>query len=196
MSYLYGTYPFNISVHVSFGLGPQIIKVLTSIVQCTCIPPTIKFTKERGYDMIPGDMVKVPIRFVMKVQNASINLFTSYIGIEVYIIGGEKKGYRAALYNMHGSNCTVAVHGQQHMSLKTCHVTTSVIPPPERIAPSRVDTKPLGSLSSTGWTFWSDIQAVNNMDIEDVIVAAALKLSEIPGPISWLKEFSVMFFTY
>jgi hypothetical protein len=39
--------------------GPQYIRVPVSIMQCACIAPTIKFTKDRGYDVRPGDCINV-----------------------------------------------------------------------------------------------------------------------------------------
>ncbi|KAG1758049.1 hypothetical protein EDB19DRAFT_1822956 [Suillus lakei] len=90
----------------------------------------------------------------------------------------------------------------------------SVTPPPERIAPS----VSLPGPSSSSWTSWSadalsnhsetdipttgpsfstfDLWVVNADDIQDTIDAAILKLSEKPGPASWLKEFGQAFFTY
>ncbi|KAG1721948.1 uncharacterized protein EDB91DRAFT_1256292 [Suillus paluster] len=90
----------------------------------------------------------------------------------------------------------------------------SVTPPPERIAPS----VSLPGPSSSSWTSWSadavfnhsqtDIPTagpssptpnpwvVNPDDIQDTIDGAILKLSEKPGPSSWLKEFAPALFTY
>jgi hypothetical protein len=39
--------------------GPQFIQVPVSIVQRARIAPTIKFTKDRGYDVRPGDCINV-----------------------------------------------------------------------------------------------------------------------------------------
>ncbi|KAG2754082.1 hypothetical protein P692DRAFT_20870194 [Suillus brevipes Sb2] len=35
------------------------LRVQAAMVECTCLPATIKFTKERGYDVRPGDVVSV-----------------------------------------------------------------------------------------------------------------------------------------
>ncbi|KAG1799236.1 uncharacterized protein HD556DRAFT_1305482 [Suillus plorans] len=95
----------------------------------------------------------------------------------------------------------------------------SVTPPPERLAPSRADPGASTSSSGVAWTSWSDAEdgdrptsdnnpitdvasatpdpwAVDNNDVEDIIEAAARKLSEKPGPTSWLQEFSPTFFAY
>lgn len=63
----------------------------------------------------------------MKVQNASYETFTSYVGKEVFIIGGEKKGYRATLYDIRAHNCTVAIHGQKRITLKSCDIATRLV---------------------------------------------------------------------
>lgn len=80
----------------------------------------------------------------------------------------------------------------------------SVTPPPELIAPSRIDLDQPAASSSSVWTTWSDVQstddrvsndspitqvapampdpwAVDNTDVEDVIAAASQKLSEKPS---------------
>ncbi|KAG1884841.1 uncharacterized protein F5891DRAFT_989939 [Suillus fuscotomentosus] len=263
------------------------ISVPVAMAQRTRLPPTLKFTKERGYDIRPGDSVSVargpeylakgivhtvdfiqarlqfisdsdqslldvPISFVMKTQNVSTDTFRSQAGKEVYIIGGGKKGYRGTLYDVNLGKCTVAVHGQRRTTLPSCDVATqygmrlngaildyndmllfcemrkrsfitpktrSVTPPPERLAPSRADPGPSTSSSGVAWTSWSDAQdddpptsnndpvtdlasttpdpwAVDNLDVENIIEAAARKLSEKAGPTSWLQEFSSSFFAY
>ncbi|KAG2337752.1 hypothetical protein BDR05DRAFT_969863 [Suillus weaverae] len=98
----------------------------------------------------------------------------------------------------------------------------SITPPPEIIAPSRAD--PGASTSSSGGarTSWSDVEdadhaarptsnndsvtdlasptpdpwVVDNNDVEDIIEAAARKLSEKPGVTSWLQEFSSTFWAH
>ncbi|KAG1722154.1 hypothetical protein EDB19DRAFT_1835142 [Suillus lakei] len=41
------------------GLALPAIQVPTSMVEHTCLPPTIKFSRDRGYDIKPGDVVSV-----------------------------------------------------------------------------------------------------------------------------------------
>ncbi|KAG2136428.1 hypothetical protein DEU56DRAFT_756334 [Suillus clintonianus] len=266
---------------------PPLIEAPASSIQRTRLPATIKFTKERGYDVRPGDsvsvvrgpdymttgvvqrvdfvkarllvlseddqsIVDVPIGFAMKIRNASIDTFKKLIGQEVYIIGGHKKGYRATLYDVRDDSCTVSVHGEPRMSAKLYDVATSyamrlngavleyhdllsfcetrkksfvtpgprsVTPPPECIAPSvGLPTPSIPTPSSSSWTSWSagaafthsqnDIPlagpssstpnpwVVNAEDTQDTIDAAILKLSEKPGPSSWLKEFGPALFNY
>jgi hypothetical protein len=66
----------------------------------------------------------VPIQFVMKVRNTFYETFNSYVGKEVYIIGGEMKGYRATLYNIHNDSYKVAVHRQCPITLNPCGIAT------------------------------------------------------------------------
>jgi hypothetical protein len=68
--------------------------------------------------------VEVPISFVIKVRNASLDSFKKDIGQEVFIIGGDRKGYRATLYSFTSENCIVAVHGQQRTKIETKDVAT------------------------------------------------------------------------
>lgn len=151
---------------------PPTIQVPVAFVQRTRLAQTIKFTKEKGYDLKPGDVVRVargpeyqtkgivqsvdfpkarlkllsesdhslvseiqldsggrisdleqidvPIGFVMKILNASLNSFSNVIGQEVFVVGGDRKGFRATLYGVGGKNCTVAFNGQAAITLK-CH---------------------------------------------------------------------------
>ena len=68
--------------------------------------------------------VDVPIGFVIKLQNASLDSFKKDIGQEVFIIGGDRKGYRATLYSFSSETCTVAIHGQQCTTIQLKDVVT------------------------------------------------------------------------
>ncbi|KAG2052067.1 hypothetical protein BDR06DRAFT_1058054 [Suillus hirtellus] len=117
---------------------------------------TLQYTKDRGYDIKPGDVVRVVdvlIPFVAKVHNANFDSFKKEIGQEVFIIGGNRKGYRATLYSVTSETCTVAVHGQQHIKIELKDVATSVTPPPEKVPSSVAIT---GTSTSTSmWTAWT-----------------------------------------
>ncbi|KAG1892882.1 uncharacterized protein F5891DRAFT_986331 [Suillus fuscotomentosus] len=137
-----------------------LIKVTATFVQQTHIAQTMKFTRERGYDVRPGDFVSVargpkyqtkgvvqsvdfrkahltllsegnaslidvPIGFVMKLSNADLDSLKEIIGQEVFIVGGDRKGFRATLYGLGSDLCTVAVHGQARITLKNQDVVTS-----------------------------------------------------------------------
>ncbi|KAG2092151.1 uncharacterized protein F5147DRAFT_779772 [Suillus discolor] len=73
---------------------------------------------------IDYSLVDVPISFVIKVCNANPDSFKKEIGQEVFIIGGDHKGYQATLYSLTSENCTVAVHGQQRTTLQLQNVAT------------------------------------------------------------------------
>ncbi|KAG1864786.1 hypothetical protein F4604DRAFT_1928588 [Suillus subluteus] len=135
------------------------ISVPATMVQRTDLAQTIVFTKERGYDIRPGDtvsvargpefgaqglvqhvdfpnarlsllcdgdksLINVPIRFVIKTHNASLDSFKKDIGHEVFVIGGERKGYRGTLDSLSVETCTVAVRGQVRTTLKLHEVVT------------------------------------------------------------------------
>ncbi|KAG2127246.1 hypothetical protein DEU56DRAFT_958827 [Suillus clintonianus] len=135
------------------------IKVFTTMVRRTNLAQTIQFTKERGYDVRPGDavsvargpelgakgivqrvdfpnahlillcdgdksLINVPIKFVIKLQNASLDTFKKDIGQEVFVIGGDRKGYRGTLYSLSLESCTIAVHGQPRTTIKLHDVVT------------------------------------------------------------------------
>ncbi|KAG1770610.1 hypothetical protein EV702DRAFT_1049328 [Suillus placidus] len=149
----------------------RMIKVPSAWAQRIYLAPTIKYTKDKGYDVRPGDfvnvtrgpeyqttgvvqsvdlltarlalisqtdksLINVPIRFVVKLHNASLDTFKNIIGKEVFIIGGEQKGYRAMLYDVGNETCSVAIHGQRRITLKHSDVVTSVTPPPEKVIAS------------------------------------------------------------
>ena len=61
---------------------------------------------------------------MIKVCNAKLDSFDNIIGQEVFIVGGDRKGYRATLYSIASDTCTVAVHGQARMTLARDDVVT------------------------------------------------------------------------
>jgi hypothetical protein len=62
--------------------------------------------------------ITVPICFVMKTRNVDLDDFKKIINKEVWIIGGETKGFRATLYGLSPDDCIVTVHGQPQMIAK------------------------------------------------------------------------------
>lgn len=64
------------------------------------------------------------ISFVEKIRNANLDSFKKDVGQEVFVIGGDRKGYRATLYDLALGTCTVAVHGHQRTILKLQDVAT------------------------------------------------------------------------
>lgn len=61
----------------------------------------------------------------MKTRNVDLDEFKKFINKEVFIIGGEKKGFRATLYALSPDDCVVAVHGLPRMSAKRYNVATT-----------------------------------------------------------------------
>ncbi|KAG1742174.1 hypothetical protein EDB19DRAFT_1907640 [Suillus lakei] len=210
----------TITVDDTTNFGPQVIQVPASVVQRACIAPTIKFMKDRGYDVQPGYVIRVvesvdfpnaqlvftsdtdlssikaPIRFITKVWNTSLDMFASHIGKEVFIIGGEKKGYgmrlNGAILEYYNMKTFCKMQKQSFLAPKP----QSVTPPPEIIAPLRVDPGPSSLSSAIAWNSWTDGHnmdnhssndnlitdltptmpdpwAVDNNDIEDIIEATA-----------------------
>ncbi|KAG1729749.1 hypothetical protein EDD22DRAFT_960815 [Suillus occidentalis] len=68
--------------------------------------------------------VTVPIAFVAKVCNVDLDRFKKDIGQEVYIIAGDRKGYRATLRSFGVKTCIVAPYGQTYIELDLCDVVT------------------------------------------------------------------------
>ncbi|KAG2336096.1 hypothetical protein BDR05DRAFT_1006165 [Suillus weaverae] len=197
-------------------VAPPFMQVQATMVERTRLPATIKFTKERGYDVRPGDvvsvargpefrtkgvvrsvdfinaqltletennhqLVQVPIRFVMKMRNADLDGFNKFINKEVFVVGGDRKGFRATLYGISTDDCVVAIHGQPRMTIKRCNVATTygcrlngamlewhdftafcemrrksyVGPPPRSITPPPEKITPVESGSSHQWASWS-----------------------------------------
>ncbi|KAG0703420.1 hypothetical protein DFH29DRAFT_998559 [Suillus ampliporus] len=167
---------------------------------------------------IDHSLVEVPISFVIKVRNASLDSFKKDIGQEVFIIGGDRKGYRATLYSFTSENCIVAVHGQQRTKIEPKDVATRygmrlngvmlegidiITPPPEKVPPSSSVAITDPSTSSSMWTASPDNPLPSltaklnpwtvNSDNIDSIDARLDKLKE--GPLAWLmkKEFFLQF---
>ncbi|KAG1859504.1 hypothetical protein C8R48DRAFT_774843 [Suillus tomentosus] len=143
----------------NMGSGLSSISVPATMVRRTDLAQTLVFTKERGYDVRPGDtvsvahgpefgarglvqhvdfpnarlslicdgdksLINVPICFVIKTHNASLDSFKKDIGHEVFVIGGQWKGYRGTLDSLSLETCTVAVRGQVRATLKLHDVVT------------------------------------------------------------------------
>ncbi|KAG1879015.1 uncharacterized protein F5891DRAFT_991511, partial [Suillus fuscotomentosus] len=235
----------------------QRIRVPATMVQRAYIPSTLKYTKEKGYDIRPGDVVRVvrgpeyqtkgvvqsvdfpnarlnllsdvdrslinvPIRFVMKICNTSLDSFNNVIGQEVFIIAGARKGYRATLYGLALDTCSIAVHGQARTTLKLKDIATrSITPPPEKtvlapsITPSPVDSSSSAVTApsrSSMWDVWSANSAIDIADKSPVTPSSSMfdpwtvnvednidaSTEELPGPLSWLigKEFSSLLTMY
>lgn len=154
--------------------GSRRIQVPVTLVRRIKLPDTIKYTKEKGYDIRPGDVVSVargpeyqrtgvvrsvdfpnarltflcdsdhslvstnypascmadllqidvPITFAIKKRDANLDSFNNVIGREVFIVGGELKGYRATLYDIASNTCTIVVHGRTRTTLKRQDVVT------------------------------------------------------------------------
>ncbi|KAG2151042.1 uncharacterized protein EDB93DRAFT_1249538 [Suillus bovinus] len=67
-------------------------------------------------------LVEVPITFVTKRRNVNLDSFNKFIRQEVFIVGGDLKGYRATLAP---DTCTIAVHGQARTTVRCRDVVTS-----------------------------------------------------------------------
>ncbi|KAG2031209.1 hypothetical protein BDR03DRAFT_1016296 [Suillus americanus] len=129
---------------------PPFIQVQATMVDRTRLPATIKFTREHGYDMRPGDIVSVAcgpefrtkgvVRSVdfLNAQltletlkeldlmcNADLDVFNCFIKKEVFVIGGDKKGFWVTLYGLSMDDCVIAVHGQPRMTTKHYNVATT-----------------------------------------------------------------------
>jgi hypothetical protein len=68
--------------------------------------------------------IDVPITFAIKKRDANLDSFNKVIGQEVFIVGGELKGYRATLYDIASDTCTIVVHGRTRTTLKRHDVVT------------------------------------------------------------------------
>ncbi|KAG1837945.1 hypothetical protein C8R48DRAFT_782522 [Suillus tomentosus] len=101
---------------LGYGLGPK-----ASWAECLCFLEVDVLVKG-GPRWIAG--INVPIRFVIKTHNASLDSFKKDIGHEVFVIGGQRKGYRGTLDSLSLETCTVAVRGQVRATLKLHDVVT------------------------------------------------------------------------
>ncbi|KAG1741377.1 hypothetical protein EDD22DRAFT_851700 [Suillus occidentalis] len=117
---------------VGTSIRPFRIQVPVAVVQQTKLPDTLKYTQERGYNVRPGDVVSVArgseyqrkgvvqnidfpnacLTFLSDSDHSLINVPIRFMIKEVFIVGGDRKGYQATLYSIASDTCTVAVHGQ------------------------------------------------------------------------------------
>ncbi|KAG1778618.1 hypothetical protein EV702DRAFT_1044479 [Suillus placidus] len=181
-----------------FQDGTLYIPVPIAVVRRTHLPylQTLQFTKDKGYDVKPGDID---------------------IGQKVFIIGGDRKGYRATLYSLSVEKCTIALHGQQRTTIPLQNVATRY---GRRLNSAMLKGIDMLSFypgtSSSAWTNWttspedqacSPLPSINpssltadpkswTVDTLDNIDSQSEKLKE--GPLAWLmtKEFCSKFTMY
>ncbi|KAG1871516.1 hypothetical protein F4604DRAFT_1681616 [Suillus subluteus] len=177
--------------------GLSSISVPVAMVRQTSLTHTIQHTKDKGFDL------HVPIKFVTKICNAFLDSFRNDIGWEVFIIGGDRKGYQATLHSLSSETCIVAVCGQQCTEIKLHEAATRYgmrLNGPSSSPSNAWSTwsemsdadkayNPTSTTNSTSLTY--DPWAVDNQDAE----AEKLPYS---GPIPWLmsKEFALTLSTY
>ncbi|KAG2737566.1 hypothetical protein P692DRAFT_20883431 [Suillus brevipes Sb2] len=158
--------------------------------------------------------ITVPIHFVMKTRNVDLDDFKKFINKEVWIIGGETKGFRATLYGLSPDDCIVTVHGQPRMIANIienfpsfgCHLNGAMLewgeftsfcemcrkshitPPPQSITPPPERLVPIDAGSST-----EDPWVVNPSDSLPVAEPTAVNPQ---NPLICLRDFVVHFYTY
>jgi hypothetical protein len=157
---------------------PSGIRVPVEIIQRVRIPDVLKLTMDKGFDVKPGDHVKVargphykatgivqsvdfpnarltlkcdagdalvnintllnalvrrtqilqqidvPIRFAAMIVAVSLDMFNDIIGKEVFVIGGDCKGYRGTLLGIGPDLCIVSVPAHPCLTLKQSDVVT------------------------------------------------------------------------
>ncbi|KAG1837198.1 hypothetical protein C8R48DRAFT_680361 [Suillus tomentosus] len=87
---------------------------------------SVDFPKARLRLLSESDqsLIDVPIGFVVKLRNAPLDSFCKIINDKVFLIGGDRKGFRATLYGIGTEYCVVAVHGQARITVKCQDVVT------------------------------------------------------------------------
>ncbi|KAG1729930.1 hypothetical protein EDB19DRAFT_1832236 [Suillus lakei] len=180
----------------------------------------VDFPNARLVLMCDGNhsLLNILIGFVRKVRNADLDHLKKDIGKEVFIIGGDQKGFQGTLYSLAVETCTIAVYGQKRIKPKLYDVATSITPP-AKTNPSSSSASITGPIlsSSSIWSTWSaspggvdvvqdplssinttlsTFQAwnVDGHDIQDSNDTTAEKLRNSPLP--WLREFSSLFRKY
>ncbi|KAG2052980.1 hypothetical protein BDR06DRAFT_972661 [Suillus hirtellus] len=145
-----------------------------------------------------ASLIDVPIGFIMKLSNADLDLLNEIIGQEVFIVGGDQKSFRAMLYGLGSDLCTVAVHGQACITLKSQDIVTSLLSPKmwtmwnTSTEGIHITDNPSSSAHPSSSTF--DPWTLNTQDIQDNIHTNSEELWD-SGPLPWLmsREFSSMF---
>ena len=69
--------------------------------------------------------VKVPITFCSKLSEYSQHEVTKYIGRDVWVIGGDKKGRHATLQSIGRGKSWIALEGHQLFKVKNTQVATT-----------------------------------------------------------------------
>ena len=68
--------------------------------------------------------ITVPITFCRRVRERLDLQLSRWVGRDVWVVGGEKKGYRATLKSLGRGFSLVALQGHQLIQLKNEHIAT------------------------------------------------------------------------
>ncbi|KAG1888022.1 uncharacterized protein F5891DRAFT_987882 [Suillus fuscotomentosus] len=105
------------------------IQVEAVIVECTHLPAILKFTKECIYDVRPGDVVSVAhgpeFHTEGVTHNIDLDAFKKYMKKDVFVIGGQKKGFWAMLYDLSTDTYIIAVHSQSCITVRYSDIATN-----------------------------------------------------------------------
>ncbi|KAG1865675.1 hypothetical protein C8R48DRAFT_772675 [Suillus tomentosus] len=108
---------------VESSVGSLRIQVPVTVVRR--IKLQIRSNIRRKGAMTDHSLIDVPITFVIKKCDANSDSFNKVIGQEVFIVGGELKGYRATLYDIGSDTCIIALNGRARTTLRRHDVVTS-----------------------------------------------------------------------
>jgi hypothetical protein len=72
--------------------------------------------------------VNIPIPLCMKVAEFSPAQVTRSIGLDIWIVGGDKKGFRATLRGVNRKSCLVSIHGYPNLEVRKHQLCTEWVP--------------------------------------------------------------------
>ncbi|KAG1739739.1 hypothetical protein EDB19DRAFT_1828733 [Suillus lakei] len=171
--------------------GPVMIEVPSTWVQRMYLTPTIKFTKEKGYDVRPGDFVRVARG--LEYQTTGVVQSVDFPMAHLTLLSETNKSLIDV--PMRSETCTIPVHGQKWITLKHANVATSILSTwtanPEDINGAVNHLLVINSATSSELTFdpWT-------VDPEDN--GAGQEKIQDNGSLPWLmhKEFYSTFLTH
>ncbi|KAG1891580.1 uncharacterized protein F5891DRAFT_986769 [Suillus fuscotomentosus] len=153
-------------------LRPPSFQVPVAFVKWTRLPQTVKFTKEKGISDL--EQIDVPIGFVMKILNVSLDSFNNVIGQEVRAPHSNAKTcnqYGMRLNGlMLGESDLIAFCDMRKRSYLALQPRRCITPPPVPLAVSSNSSNSISAAhnpSSSNWTAWNLTQDIDGANLND-----------------------------
>ncbi|KAI5980995.1 hypothetical protein EDD15DRAFT_2380602 [Pisolithus albus] len=142
--------------------GQGMVAMDVSDLHIAQAPNTLILSKDKGLDvvhLVDGIQITIPITFICKIKERPDHALSKFVGREVWVIAGDKKGCQAMLRTLGRTSSWVAIFGQQ-IQLKNNQVSTprgmlldgTLLPPQLQL--TEVPPQPIAQNVDYGEVLW------------------------------------------